>query len=64
MLIIYLNKNDDYVVKNEIKIDIPDDLKQILNEDYENMCINNKVNKHKISIKLYKICNKINYFAS
>ena len=44
MLIIYLNKNDDYVVKNEIKIDIPDDLKQILNEDYENMCINNKVN--------------------
>ena len=38
-----INKNDDYVIRNEIKIDIPDDLKQILNEDYEHICINNKV---------------------
>ncbi len=36
------------MIKNEIHIEIPYDLKLILNEDYENVCINNKVNYNMI----------------
>jgi len=34
---------DDYVIRNEIKLEFSEDLKQILNEDYENVCINKKM---------------------
>ena len=45
---------EDYSIKNEIAIKLPNDLKHVLADDYHTICVQNKVTMTTIEISKFR----------